>query len=347
MSNKKCYVPVLKWKKGEQEALKNLTSDQKTKIIPLIEITDYQDPISILKSLHSCYANPIFIDTIIAAEDDRDFLLSIVRESKENNQQVFPVFYFDDFPEVIKPFIEYVEHIGIRVPIPEDIEGPSYEELFKTIKEFKDNNNILIDIILDLNVITDRKEANRQLSEVKNVIQNFLLNRSFYNSIIISSTSLPESISSVPAGGQASFLRYDIMLFKRIYEFPMFDGIKNKLIYSDYGVTKFTDTEIDFSRIKYILPKIKYTTYNEYLVLKGQKDNRTKETIKGYVDLSKEILSSKYYFGENFSFGDLEIKERAYGLNGKGPGSNTNWVTIAANHHIAVVVEQLSKFFGI
>jgi hypothetical protein len=59
--------------------------------------------------------------------------------------------------------------------------------------------------------------------------------------------------------------------------------------------------------------------------------------------MAKEVFNADYYFGDEFSFGDLDIKERAFNLNKKGPGSSTNWVTIEANHHIAVVVEQLSK----
>lgn len=341
-------MPIIKWKKGEQEALKNLTDEQKSKIVPLIEITDYENPSIILECLNICFPYPVFIDTIIAAEDDRDFLFSIIQEIRKTKQRVCPVLYFDDIQKFSQSLIEVTKHIGIRIPIPEDIDSPNYDIIFKTIKKFKQNNKkMLIDIILDVNVITENIDANRQLRETKDVIKRFLLHASFYNAIIISSTSFPESISSVPAGGQTSYSRYDFKLFKNIYEDSLFQKIKNALIYSDYGVTKFTDTEIDFSKIRYILPKVKYTTFDKYLVLKGQKDKETRETVIGYIELANIILSSDDYCGEDFSFGDLEIKERALGLNKKGPGNNGNWVTIAANHHIAVVVEQLSKFFEI
>lgn len=38
--------------------------------MPLIEIIDYEEPKNILNSLENCYPNPLFIDTIIAAETE-------------------------------------------------------------------------------------------------------------------------------------------------------------------------------------------------------------------------------------------------------------------------------------
>lgn len=339
------YVPILKWKRGERDALKNLFDKHKQKITPLIEIVDYENPEVILTQIRECFNYPLYIDTSIAAEDDREFLLAIIKEL--NNDKVFatPIFYFDDLYNTINKFIPFVDRIGIRIPIPEDIDGLSYSETYKAIKDFKKrNSNVLIDVILDLNIIDEKISANRQLREVKNVIELFFLNESFYNLIIIASTSFPENISSIPAGSHAEYSRYDIKLFKNVYQYPVLSSLREKITYSDYGVTKFTDSEIDFSRLRYgILPKLKYTTYDKYIVLKGEKDQATRETIKSYIDLSKEVLNSSYYLGEHFSYGDLEIRERALGLNNKGPGSNANWVTIGTNHHITVVVEQLSK----
>jgi len=337
------YVPILKWKKGEQEALKSLTSDQKSKIVPLIEIINHEEPKEILECLETCFDKPVYMDTSIATQDDREFLTQILETSRDNNKTIFPVLYFDDFPETANIVSEIADRVAIRISIPENIDGPSYDEIFQTIKDFAtDNFNLIIDIILDLGIVTDKNEANSQLRELRNVFQDFLINESYYNSIIISSTSFPENLSSISAGENASFIRYDIKIFNRILEKLKSKSLKEKLIYSDYGVTKFTDSEIDFSKMRYgILPKIKYTTNSNYVVLKGKKNHATKKMIKDYIDLSKEVYNSNYYFGEEFSFGDLEIKERAH--ENKGPGNGTNWVTTAANHHIAVVVEQLSK----
>ncbi|KGG81095.1 hypothetical protein Y919_02775 [Caloranaerobacter azorensis H53214] len=168
-------MPILKWKKGEQEALKNLSESQKSAIIPLIEIVDYNEPEVIFECLNSCFSNPVYIDTSIAAQDDRDYLALIARIFKDNSKKIFPVLYYDDFPYFAKSITEVSEQIAIRVPLPEDIDGPSYSEIFKVIKDFKSNNDTLIDVILDLNVIAKKHEANSQLRELKYVLEQFFL----------------------------------------------------------------------------------------------------------------------------------------------------------------------------
>jgi T4 beta protein len=341
--NRQFYVPILKWKKGEQEALKNLSLNQKTKIMPLIEITDIQDPKQFFDSLNNCFQKPIYIDTLIADEDDREYLLSLIEIVKKNGREAFPVLYFDDLPQNLDLFTPIVNHFAIRIPIPGEIDGPEYNDILEQITDIK-NDEIEFDIILDLSTITDGKDATRQYREVCQVLNDYFLGEEFFNSIIISVTSFPESLANLEAGNNISVNRYDFKIFKKILETSALKPILSSLIYSDYGVTKFTDSEIDFKKLRYgTLPKLKYTTEDTYIVLKGKKDHGTRKMVRSYVDLASEVYRSKYYYGENFSFGDYEIKERALGLNKKGPGGATNWVTIVANHHIAVVIEQLSK----
>lgn len=344
MNSDLLYAPILKWKKGEQETLKQLDDKQKKVILPIIELTDYSEPETIIKDLKDCYSYPVYLDTIIADEDDRDFLITIVDEGHKNDIDIYPICYVDDLADLFIKLPDHTNRLGIKIPVPEDIESPTYKNIFSLLKKFQNDYNILLDIILDLDFIEDKKDANRQYRDVKEILNKHLLNEDFYNLVIVSSTSFPENLSSVPAGGKVNYYGFDFLIYKKLSEHFYTTDIKNSLVYSDYGVTKYTGSDIDFSKLRYgILPKVKYTLDESYLVLKGERDHTTRKLIKDYVDLSKEIFESHYYCGENFSFGDLEIKERALGLNKKGPGSNTNWVTISANHHIAVVIEQLSN----
>lgn len=95
-----------------------------------------------------------------------------------------------------------------------------------------------------------------------------------------------------------------------------------------------------------VLPKARYTLDDHYWVLKGAKDREKNRWIRGAKTLAEDIYKSPHFYGDSFSFGDLDIKERALTLNNKGPGNSTNWVTISANHHIAVVLKQLSTIPG-
>ncbi len=344
--SKPIYAPILKWKTGEKIALLNLSSSQKECIIPILEFTDYQEPSSVITDLGNCFEYPVYVDTIYVDEEDREYLTSLIEESKNCGQTIYPVLYFDDFPDLANILGNLSGRIVVRLPVPEDIEGPDYSTIFNYLAEWNQGRSVVLDIMLDLNVIETKKQANLLYAELKNILNTYIMKKDIWQNIILAMTSFPEDLSSIPAGGSAFFDRIDIKLFNKIYNDPCFELIRQRLIFSDYGVTKFTDTEIDFSKLRYgILPKAKYTTSNKYWVLKGAKDHLAKTWIKGHKAIAMEICNSEYYYGEDFSFGDLEIKERAYGLSNKGPGSNTNWVAIDANHHITVVIHELSRTF--
>ncbi|HBX24009.1 MAG TPA: hypothetical protein DEF34_10320 [Desulfotomaculum sp.] len=343
--SRQVYTPILKWKTGEKIALYNLKQSEKECIIPLLEFTDYQEPPDVIQGLSNCFNNEVFVDTIYVDEGDRHYLTSLIQESNNNGYTMHPVLYFDDFPDLADKLSNTSERVVVRVPVPEELGGPDYSTIFSYLTDWQKDKDIFLDLVLDLNVIENKKQANLLYAELKSILNDYVITSNIWQRIIVAVTSFPEELSSIPAGGSVFFDRIDIKLFEKIY--IGFKSIQGHLMFSDYGVTKFTDTEIDFSKLRHgILPKAKYTTANEYWVLKGARNHLTKTWIKDYKAIAMEIYQSPKYYGENFSYGDTEIKERAFGLNKKGPGNNTNWVAINANHHLAVVIQELSKIYG-
>lgn len=340
------YVPILKLKKGETEALRNLSELQKSSITPMFELVDEEEFRSNLEVIESLGFSDVYVDTKYIDDGDRSYLQELVDNNWEGNINIIPVLYYDDFPEIADYVYEKSNNILFKVPIPEDIiDGPVYSVMFERVSNWIDGQNKNINLMLDLNVIEDKKQANVMYNDVKSVLNNYVISNDHFNTVILAMTSFPDDLSELPSGESWMIERLDIKIYKAAYNNPEFTSIVNKLKYSDYGVTRFTDSEIDFSKLRYgILPKAKYTTANYYWILKGKKDRETREFIISHSDIAKEIYQSTYYYGENFSFGDQDIMKRA--LEEKGRGNSTNWVTIAANHHIAVVVDELSTIRG-
>ncbi|MBN1042546.1 hypothetical protein DVW07_10795 [Clostridium botulinum] len=342
------YIPILKWKKGEQVALSNLSATHKQSITPLVELTDLIEPHDFISTLQSCYDLPIYLDTDIASEDDSDYLVSILEESFKSDTVIYPVIHYNNI-DIIDSLPE-TSIVAIKIGVPEEIDGPSFDDIFDSIKYLKSNKPSLnMDIILDLGLILNNSEANSQYRDVKNLLKDYFIGKNFFNSIIICATSFPENLSKVEAGEKILFKRFDYLIYKKILS--NFQMLNKFFKYSDYGVTKFTDSDIDFSMMKYgILPKLKYTFEESYLLWKGKRKKLSKELEISYYDLAEELLNSKYYYGKSFSFGDLDIHERYEKAKKKGTkkcGNGTTWVAISANHHIAVVIEQLSKLFSV
>lgn len=341
------YVPILKLRDGEIKALKNLTETQAKAIIPVFEIVDLDENISdMLEKLIITGLSEVYVDTSVIDDDDKNILIELLKLSSGKEFLIYPVLYFDDLPSVANETLKHTKRLLYKIFVPDDeVYGPVYSDIFRELFSWISGKDISVDIMFDLGEIRNAQQASIQLKELRNVVSKYIKNnKSKFDRIIVSSTSFPRDLSSLAAGESMKVDRHDINLFKAIYKDHGFLDIKDLLIYSDYGVTKFTDSEIDFSQLKYgPLPKGKYTTKDKYWIIKGKKNRITKQWIKNYYDIAREIFNSNDYYGENFSFGDLDIKRKAF--KETGPGNHTSWVIIAANHHIAVLVDELSTIY--
>lgn len=329
------YYPILRWKKGEQEALKNL-NDIQNNFYPIIELNDDCSPVEFFSTLAICCNTPIYFDVSRLDDDANDYLYDFISYAQNQNIQAYPVLYISDISPNIFDFIQ--DNVAIRIPIPVDFEGPSFEEILEILSPYSDVN---INLILDAGIVLDSRAANSAFDSYIKILSDNLDILSKY-SITLCITSFPEQLD-INAGEDRIYKRYDILIFEKILNKFKNTALINNIHYSDYGVTKFTETEIDFSKIRYSpLPKVKYTTPTQYIVKKGEKNRLHNVFTRSYIDISREIVNSPYYFGENFSYGDNCIYKKAT-LPDATPGNSMQWVTYCTNHHLSVLMEQLSN----
>ncbi len=326
------YFPILKWKTGEQRALKEL--HVKCPFIPVIQITDAQEPSDFFSGLHTVYEGPIYFDTVLCGDDDLCILKNYTQFAHDNNIVAWPLVYINDLSAEIDEILAISKRAAISIEIPESFDGPTNKSIIDHVislhKEF--------DLFCDSGEVIDRTKANLIYASYKELLNNNAESIKNFKNIVICLTSFPEQLT-VESGGVVRYNRFDFKMFMLLYN--EFKESFPKLSYSDYGVTKFTDPDLDFRKIKYILPKVKYTTDKEYIVHKGAKNRMQSGFSRSYIDISKEIFHSAYYMGKDFSFGDSNIYEKACSSGAK-PGNATNWVSYCANHHLTVVMEQLS-----
>lgn len=332
------YVPVLKWKTGEREAIKNLSENQIEQICPIIELIDSDNKSEILNQICEAKLKYAFIDNVYLEESNPESYQDLITESKKLNLNLIPVFYIDDLYNS-NSIINQYDEVAVRLIIPEPIDSLNYEAFFKKI--FKASNK-KINLILDLIFVKDGQTATLKSIALRETLSQLTKYYSNINKLIISSTSFPDTLNDLGAGEEEEYKRYELNIFNKIHDIPTYKGLADKLIYSDYGVNKFTDTEIDFSKLQYgVLPKIKYTTNDFYYVQKAKKDRIKNIYTISVFDICNRIVKSDFFYGQAFSYGDKRIYEK--GIEKKNPGGNTEWVTISTVHHIAVILKQLSN----
>ena len=342
------YYPVLKWKKGERVAISKINSTN-SKILPIIEIVDEISPQDFVEQLIACSLGQAMIDMQYCDDEDMSDFCSYITVAASRGVDLIPVFYLQDFIEDANYYdsitlrFKGIKHYAIKTGLPSAFNASEIDLLFRLGTKLSDDH-ISGDLIINTGEVLDRNTANLTYIGLSSFISQNLSVFSLFDNVIISLTAFPIKLD-IDKSEIVHIDRYDWQVFEKIYN-TYSSQANHKIKYSDYGVTKFTDSDIDFSRMRYpVLPKVKYTTPTQYIIYKGERDHLRGVEIKSYINIAKEIVKSSFYYGEDFSYGDKEIYNKATDPKAT-KGNNCTWVTICANHHLAAVASQLSSLYG-
>lgn len=342
MSSNCTYYPILKCKAGERAALKQISTPTDS-FVPIFEFVEDQsvDIEEFFEKTKSCYNGKFYFDTINVDDSDRSILKGLISYASLHSIEAFPIMYPEDIKSGFLHWAsEKVSSFGFDIPMPED-SLPNSQIIAALLPYTK---KVKINLFLDAGIIVTEKNANLITFACKDFIEkkeNDLMN---FQKITFTACSIPEELSDVESGGTEYFTRYSIGVFERIVQTYKTHSLISKLSYSDCGSAGLSYVKFDPKKMR-VLPKIKYTTDEYYIVLKGKKNWTTSTMTKGYKELASEVVNSEYFCGKDFSYGDEKIYEKATDP-GSGVGSNQQWVEYTTNHHIAVLVEQLSNLLG-
>lgn len=332
------YVPIIRWKRGEQVGLHNLTSEIKDQIMPLIEVpfTPTAEK-SIRESIDKYWNNRPFYfylhnDWFEETENLSELYTKYDEQyNKLDNTNAVMVF------DLTNINYDFVEHYGPNTRLGIRIQNNEFELVEKILNQYVSDgivNPIKTDLILDLRyVYTD--DYYSKATVLKSILLD-LENISDYKSIIISSCSFPNSLINIDTHKVYNYPRkeLDINLLS--------DSLAKKLsfnyIYSDHGPSDLE--EVDF--IVGMVPnfKIRYTTFDQYLYIKGLSIKKGGLDIDQVVSCAKLLANRPDFSGEGYSWGDRKIHDLANSLSNSS-GNLTSWISYSYNHHITLIVNQL------
>ncbi len=105
------------------------------------------------------------------------------------------------------------------------------------------------------------------------------------------------------------------------------------LTFADFGVGVPTYAEAPWTPI----PNIRYAVHGEWIIHRAAtKTNPSPQ----YVQLARDVTSSRYFRGAAFSEGDRYLSDVASGSD--GPGNAGSYLRMAMSHHFAVVLDSLA-----
>lgn len=359
------YVPILRAKAGEFEALKNLKPIYSQKIWPFFEIPQLTDSDKKSKALKDSpqikkdfltniangisninTSNSIFFDLFDWKADSyietgEHVLSYMYRTLGSSGTLVHPVIGFDrwdilDYQNSLKGLVVPEGTIYcLRIDSTSIDDAYDVDYFTDTIREILDSIGLSggeVIIMFDFGDVTHKSiiSMHADMEHLINSIEGF-----GFAAIMIAGCSFPIIINDAVKEIDSTDLveRKEIHVWKAIYS-----DISARLLFADYGIRN--PKGADGIVAVHANGKIRYTIENKYFVARGHSKQKGNKGAQMY-DLARNIVNSPYYLGSGFSWGDERIdacsKEEIKG----GP---TQWISYDTNHHISFVVEEVLDF---
>lgn len=357
MAIKEDYIPAVRWRMGEYQALLRLPDAAKARLRPLVilpaieydfetgepESSPHDHAIKFVKRFKAKWKDRVAlidIDASLHAEKigGKTFIEFVFAELRAAKTEAVPVVSLDyDTPAIT----ELAEAAGI------DGHGVCLRVRTEHLMSLNASARIVkllgqvgtaaadVDFLVDLGAPTYEpyaafaKGLTAAIGKVSD-LDNF---RSF----AMLGTAFPESM---PSGkGESNLKRHDWLFYKEFVK-ALPKGFRRP-IFGDYTtVHPAFKADFDMRKIK-PAGKVVYTTPDTWLVRKGGAFQKDRAQMHGHCD---SIVNSGKFKGAGYSDGDSYIARCAKKEKDAGPSTLTKWKEVGISHHVMHVLEDVSKF---
>lgn len=353
------YVPVLKWRQGEYQALLKLAPTIKDWVTPLFEIPteqwDFENDAP-AKSLDEhlgkfgrrlkakwgsryCFVDSCYLQPNAQNAAGVHHLAWIFELARQEGAKPIPVTGLGRaaaYTNAVKQIVA-IDGSGccIRL-VSEDFDRPQLKNELLALLDFLGVKPTDADIVIDLQDNVGHSASAHARLALTMLQQLPLLAR--WRTLTIAGGSFPTSLPSATFRPSGTTPRFDWLGYRALV-LSMPENIRVPT-FADYSVSA-QSTELLDPRVVDPLAKIKYTVGDEWFLAVGTQVKRNGRD--QYVDLCKTILNAtpSVFHGAPYSWGDEYIDGCAKGLESTG-GSST-WPSVATNHHVTRVVRDVAK----
>ena len=369
MFDHKHYVPVLRWKKAEQEAMRRLFEHEKLQLTPLLEIParrpfpkkDAPPPkrpkvkgdwmVEIGASLVRSWGTlrPAFAEICPEVTDPdplggiawhTEHLFTVARDRKVKLIPVVRLAFDPSRRNAIKRIVVQDQH-GVCIRLSRsDLSRATLDHELSELLQTLSVNPEQVDLVVDLHIVDD---GGFDLLLICGQVPYLQQWRTF----TVVGGAFPSGLAKSPYGLN-SFGRSEW----RAWSEQVQRVLPRKPAYGDYT----TVHPVPFDPNKHPTPcaNIRYTTELAWMVYKGlplvAKDAKPTDPSRHeqYPAIAFLMEEHEFYAGDSFSFGDQylhSMAEKCRGGDLSSPGTPTTWLTAAINHHLTYMVIQIDKLF--
>lgn len=343
---KQHYVPLLKGKRGEYRALKNLKS--RADLTPMLEVPPVETDVEtgkpkksaeqhvalVVKNIHDSWGtDPIFLDLNYVEDGTFDAVTHVFSEAREHNLQLIPV---------INQAVTGLQLAAIKTAMESDDNGCCFRIQIDGPDDLLEVNNHIASMLrdmeikaVDVHLIIDLgyfpADTKKFMSFALRATMNSIRSLKSFCSFTVAGAAIPGSIP-ISSRTSGTIPRAHWMLWKEISK-----SAKRKPTFGDFGVTN-PDYVVFDARTMSAAARVIYTIEDAWGVIKGRSLKLT--GYDQYRELSKALIAKPCYKGRDFSWGDAYIEDCANG--DVSTGNPEMWLSVATSHHMQFVQEELA-----
>lgn len=354
------YVPCLRWKQGEYQAIWRSPAATKSTLTPLLEVPEIGWDFELQKEnktidehlapfakrvndkwgRSSCFVDLNLIGPNERMSDGTHPVCFIFNELRAKNCSAIPVTDLSKDTQYQREIKSAVGKGKTGVCLRISIEQAAKSSFKKDIQALLLALNIQsteCDFILDLrspNFIP----LDGFLKAIHMIVSGLPYLKK-WRTFTLLGTSFPSTMAEVRKEGEL-IPRYEWQLYKKLV-IDFHDSGLRLPAFGDYVISHPQVLRLDMRLVK-PSATIRYAVDNNWYIVKG--NNVRDYGFEQYRKLSKQIQNSRHFCGSTFSWGDSYIQQCADG-DGK-TGNLMMWRQVGTNHHIEKLLQDIASFYA-
>jgi hypothetical protein len=333
------YVPVLRFKRSEKVALRELGTQSRAGITPLLEIVQTADyrPQTVANEIRTHWGPyPFFLDLhhLVEAQDG-DLMLRLNGAIVSHGLLSIPVIGLHDgrqFQQAVSMVVA-LDKRGVCIRLfPEDLERSSIAE---SLERLVNNLGVVpeqVDLIADCRLISEFNPTYEALCHRVPALKR-------WRTFTVISGAFSQDLSDYKKNAQYERNRDDWLAWKNQIFLP---NLQRYPTHGDYTIQY--PLLVDSPPAPDVSASIRYTSSDYWVIMRGE-GMRTGIGNAQYAANAELLCGRPEFCGAPFSSGDRYIYN-LYRRLGRGPGSPETLLRAGINHHVTFVVDQISKLFG-
>lgn len=334
------YVPVLRWKRGERIALRELGAER-SRLVPLIEpVTtpayDVDWMTEFLEQIAACWGRqPFFLDTIAQAENASALVPGLMKSAMSRSLAPILVVRLASTPEsqTVLTDIGLSSDQGVCLRITkDDLRSAILEPRTELTVDRLGRRPQDVDMVVDYGLC---RPSDPSFAYLEDRLPRF----DSWRSVIVLAGSFPKNLQGLTVGEHELVRQEWISWRKQVAvmssRLPAFgDYTTQHALYEDPPAGANVSASIRYAGDEY------------WVVMRGEGlRNKSGAGFAQYPALAQLLMERKEYRGPDFSYGDAYISEVG-SRQLSTTGNPETWLRAGINHHMVLVVRQIREALG-